>query len=123
MLDIHGQKSTIYFLAQPILIQPGVVDIVVDFLFDHIFAGQSLSPSGAIQGNAMSGAVADQHTGPTGRVGVVTTSENITCLFVDDREPVKGFAAIVKDYERFHAIGCLRPESIVPNPYHCDFEK
>lgn len=109
--------STIDFLTQPVGIESGIVYIVVDFRLDHILTRKPLPPSRSVQGNTMSGAIPDQYAGAPGCIGVVTASKNIPRLFIDDRKPVKGSTAIVKDYERFHSIGYLRPEDIVPNPY------
>ena len=120
MLDSHRQMGDIHFLAQPIGVESGIVDIVVDFRFDHILTRKPLPPPRSAQDNAMSGAIPDQYAGAPGCIRVVAASKNIPRLFIDDRKPVKRSAAIVKNDERFHAIGYLRLVDIVPNPYHRD---
>lgn len=88
MFDVHGQMVKFYFFTQPVRIQAGIIDIVVDFLLYYIGARKSLSPSGSGQDNAMTGAVTDQHAGATGRIGVLRTSKNIPCFLVDDCKSV-----------------------------------
>ena len=104
VLDIHGQIIKIHFLAQPVRVQAGIVDIIVDFLLDHIGAGKPLSPSGSVQGNAMTGAITDQYPAATGYVGIIRASKNISRLPINNGEPVQRFTAIVKNYKCFHTI-------------------
>jgi hypothetical protein len=64
--------------------------------------GQFLPPSGPEHNDPMIGTITAELADTTGGCRIFAGSEHISRLFIDDRKPVRGFAAVIKNYKWSH---------------------
>jgi hypothetical protein len=100
--DGLGEGGGFNFDPEPVCVQSCVVDVVFDFGLDDLFGREFLAPACAVQDDFVIGAVTAEFSNTIGIAWVFADPEDVACGFVDDGEPVGGFAAIVKYYVLIH---------------------